>query len=320
VAATGTWPLEGTVDSVPDLYLAIDIGGTKLTAGIVDEAGVVVIRDRVATPTRDVWSALARLVKRVVAASPVPPVACGVGCGGPMVPAKGVVSPLYISSWRGFALRDLLVELTGLPTTVDTEAKAIASGEAWHGAGQGVDDFIGVVVATGVSGGIISGGRLLQGRMGNAGHIGHMVVEADGRPCVCGGFGCLDAYCSRDSIEDETGRAAQRAPRAIIERTGTLVGRALVSVGAIVDLKLAIIGGTLALGYGDTFFDAVRHEVEARARLGYLQGFSVVPVALGHHAPLVGAAALARFAAPQPDAAVQPPEVSSPRPAVATNG
>lgn len=281
---------------MPDLYLAIDIGGTKLTSGIVDESGTVVIRDRVATPSREVWTALARLVKRVVAASPEPPVACGVGCGGPMVPADGVVSPLYIPSWRGFALRQLLEELTGLPTVVDTDAKAIASGEAWHGAGRGVADFIGVVVATGVSGGIISGGRLLQGRVGNAGHIGHMVVEPDGRPCACGGFGCLDAYCSRQAIEEETGRAAQRAPRAIIERTGTLVGRVLASVGAVVDLKLAVIGGTLALGYADPFFDAVRHEVELRARLGYLQGFAVQPVALGHHAPLVGAAALAHAA------------------------
>jgi glucokinase len=280
---------------VPDLYLAIDIGGTKLTAGIVDERGQVVIRDRVPTPPRDVWPALARLVKRVVAASPEAPVACGVGCGGPVVPAQGIVSPLYIPSWRGFGLRDLLVELTGLPTVIDTDAKAIASGEAWHGGGQGMDSFIGVVVATGVSGGIVSGGRLLQGRMGNAGHIGHMVVEPDGRPCVCGGFGCLDAYCSRRAIEDETGRAAQRAPRAIIERTGALVGRALVSVGAVVDLKLAVIGGTLALGYGEPFFDAVRHEVESRAGLAYLQGFTVAPVSLGHHAPLVGAAALAGF-------------------------
>ncbi|MGD9996644.1 MAG: ROK family protein [Ilumatobacteraceae bacterium] len=281
---------------MPDLYLAIDIGGTKLTAGVVDERGTVVIRDRVPTPPRDVWPALARLVKRVVAASPVPPVACGVGCGGPLVPSEGLVSPLYIPSWRGFALRDLLVELTGLPTVVDTDAKAIASGEAWHGAGQGVDDFIGVVVATGVGGGIVSRGRLLQGRMGNAGHIGHIVVEPDGRPCACGGFGCLDAYCSRQAIELETGRAAQRAPRAIIERTGTLVGRALVSVGALVDLQLAVIGGTLALGYGEPFFDAVRHEVSSRAGLSYLQGFTVVPVSLGHHAPLVGAAALAGWA------------------------
>jgi glucokinase len=281
-----------------ELYLAIDIGGTKLTAGIVDELGVVLIRDRVPTPTRDVWQALSRLVRRVVAASPEPPVACGVGCGGP-VKSDGSVSPLYVPSWRAFALRDQVEQLTGLPTVIDTDAKALASGEAWHGAAQGVTDFIGVVVATGVSGGIISGGRLLQGRSGNAGGIGHMVVEPEGRECACGGQGCLDAYCSRAAIEEETGRAAQRAPRAIMERTGTLVGRALASVGAVVDLKLAVVGGSLALGFGDVFFEAAQHELDLRARLGFTTGFRIVPAGLGHHAPLVGAAALARFAQPQ---------------------
>jgi len=287
-----------TVGSVSELYLAIDIGGTKLTAGIVDAQGAVLIRDRVPTPPRDVWQALARLVRRVVAASPNPPAACGVGCGGP-VKSDGIVSPLYVPSWRGFPIRDQIEQLTGLPTVVDTDAKALASGEAWHGAAQGVNDFIGVVVATGVSGGIISGGRLLQGRSGNAGGIGHMVVEPDGRDCVCGGQGCLDAYCSRSAIEEETGRAAQRAPRAIMERTGTLVGRALASVGAVVDLKLAVVGGSLALGFGDVFFEAAQHELDVRARLGFTSGFKIVPVGLGHHAPLVGAAALARFAPPQ---------------------
>lgn len=126
-----------------------------------------------------------------------------------------------------------------------------------------------------------------------------MVVEPDGRDCVCGGQGCLDAYCSRSAIEEETGRAAQRAPRAIMERTGTLVGRALASVGAVVDLKLAVVGGSLALGFGDVFFEAAQHELDVRARLGFTSGFKIVPVGLGHHAPLVGAAALARFAPPQ---------------------
>ena len=196
-----------------DPTLAIDIGGAKLTAGIVDDEGTVLIRDRVPTPARDVWPELARLVKRVVAASPEPPVMAGVGCSGPVRASEGLVSPLAIPSWRGFPLRDHVQELTGLPTVVDTDAKAFVSGEVWKGAAQGVADVIGVVVATSVSGGIISGGRLLHGRLGNAGGIGHLVVEPEGRPCVCGGHGCLEAYCSRLSIEEETGRAAQRAPR-----------------------------------------------------------------------------------------------------------
>jgi glucokinase len=278
--------------------LAIDVGGTKLTAGVVDDSGAVIVRDRVATPTRDVWPELARLVKRVMAASPVPPVACGVGCGGPIHHPTGLVSPLYIPSWRGFALRELTAELTELPTAVDTDGKALALGEAWCGAGRGVSDFVGVVVATGVSGGLISRGRLVQGRLGNAGTIGHVVVDPDGRPCACGGSGCLDAYCSRQAIEDETDRAAQRAPKSIMERTGTFVGRALAMTGAMVDLKVAIVGGSLALGFGDVFFEAAQREVDLRARLGYLTGFTVRPAGLGHHAPLVGAAALARYSLP----------------------
>lgn len=290
-----------------ELFLAIDIGGTKLTAGVVDAYGAVIVRDRVATPSRDVWPVLARLVKRVMAASPQRPVACGVGCGGPVHDALGQVSPLYIPSWRGFDLRDLVTELTEMPTRVDTDAKALALGEAWCGAGRGVTDFIGVVVATAVSGGLILGGRLVEGRLGNAGSLGHVVVEPDGRECACGGVGCVDAYCSRRAIEDETGRAAQRAPKAIIERTGTLVGRALATVGAVADVKVAIIGGSLALGYGDVFFAAAQREVDLRARLAHLAGFTIEPAGLGHHAPLVGAAALARYARTDSTAPSSPP-------------
>jgi glucokinase len=277
-------------------YLAIDIGGTKLAAGIVSDTGELVVRDRIATPARDVWPALARLVKRVVAASPSAPVACGVGCGGPMAPGGERVSPLHVPSWQDFELRQAVVDLTGLATTIDNDAKAMALAEAWCGAGAGMTDFIGVNVGRGVGGGIISGGRLLQGRLGNAGHVGHVVVEPNGRECTCGGRGCLEAYASGVAIEAETGRTIQRAPQAIVERTGALVGRALAGVGAVVDLRTAIIGGSVALGFGEPFFDATRREVEARAKMSFTTGFVVLPAGLGQRAPLVGAAALAKFA------------------------
>jgi glucokinase len=130
--------------------------------------------------------------------------------------------------------------------------------------------------------------------MGNAGHVGHIIVEPEGRPCTCGGNGCLEAYCSGRAIEEETGRPPQRAPQSIVERTGILTGRALASLGAICDLRLAIIGGSVALGFGEPFFSAAQSELDQRARLAFTQGFSVVPAGLGQLAPLVGAAALAR--------------------------
>lgn len=273
-------------------YLAVDVGGTKLAAAVVDDSGEVLVRDRVATPPREVWPALARLVRRVLAAAPLPPVGCGVGCGGPMEPDGRAVSPLHVPSWVSFPLADELENLTQLPVVVDNDAKALALGEAWCGAAVGVRDFVGVVMGTGVGGGIVSGGRLLRGRLGNAGHVGHIVVEADGRPCRCGGAGCLEAYCSGPAIEAETGRPPQRAPLAMIERTGVLTGRALASLGAICDLRLAVVGGSVALGFGEPFFAAMQAELDQRARLSFTSGFVARPVALGPLAPLVGAAAL----------------------------
>jgi len=275
-------------------YLAVDVGGTKLAAGVVDDSGRILVRDRLLTPPRDVWPTLSRLILRVLAAAPSDPVGCGVGCGGPIDPSSRTVSPLYIPSWQQFPLFTEMQELVQLPVSVDTDARALALAEAWCGGAVGVKDFIGVVMGTGVGGGVVSGGKLLQGRVGNAGYIGHVVVEPGGRPCICGGNGCLETYCSGQAIETETGRPPQRAPAAIVERTGVMVGRALASVGALCDLKLAIIGGSVALGFGDPFFEAAQEELDKRARLPFISGFQVVPATLGPGAPLIGAAALAR--------------------------
>lgn len=276
------------------MYLAVDIGGTKLAAGVVDDDGKVVVRDRVATPQRDVWPALERLVLRVMAAAPAPLVAVGAGCGGPHDLASSTVSPLHIPTLVNFDLHGALCETTGLPCYIDNDAKALTLGEAWCGAGRGEMNMVGVVVGTGVGGGILSNGRLLQGRLGNAGHIGHIIVEPEGRPCACGGFGCLEAYACGPAIEAETGRPPQRAPQPIIERTGLLVGRALASLAAVVDFRLAVIGGSVALGFGDPFITAAQAEVNSRARLSFTERLEIRRAGLGELAPLVGAAAVAR--------------------------
>ncbi|MCU1365216.1 MAG: putative sugar kinase [Ilumatobacteraceae bacterium] len=276
------------------MYLAVDIGGTKLAAAVVDDDGRVVVRDRVATPQRDVWPALERLILRVMAAAPAPLVAVGAGCGGPHDLASSTVSPLHIPSLVDFDLRTALAEATSLPAFIDNDAKALTLGEAWCGAGRGEMNMVGVVVGTGVGGGILSNGRLLQGRLGNAGHIGHIVVEPDGRPCSCGGVGCLEAYACGPAIEAETGRPPQRAPQSIIERTGLLVGRALSSLAAVVDFKLAVVGGSVALGFGEPFFAAAQAEVALRAKLSFTEHLEIRRAGLGELAPLVGAAAVAR--------------------------
>jgi glucokinase len=281
-------------DGAPSV-LAVDIGGTKMSAGLVRETGELLSRVDVPTPrTNDgdeVFAALASAVSSLDAAGAL---ACGVGCGGPMDRGGEHVSPVNIPAWRDFPLRARLAEVTGLPVFVDNDAKALAVGEGWLGAAAGCDNYVGMVVSTGVGGGIVLDGRLLDGTLGNAGHIGHVIVEPDGHECGCGARGCLEAEASGTAIARLTGAPPAAAPAAIVERTGTLVGRAVASVANLLDLQLAVVAGSVALGYGAPFFAAAQREIDARCQLDFTRGRTrIVPALLGNDAPLIGAARVA---------------------------
>ncbi|MGH9080423.1 MAG: ROK family protein [Acidimicrobiales bacterium] len=302
----GGWRGPGEAgDSVPGAapaVLAVDIGGTKLAAAVVDHAGSILARARAATPgsrrAEDVFGALTTVLDEVLARPGPRPEVCGVGCGGPMLAGGGEVSPLNIPAWRGFPLQRRLTDHLGLPVAVDNDAKALALGEGWLGAARGLDNYLAMVVSTGIGGGLVLDGRLLEGAKGNAGHIGHVVVEPDGRRCACGGRGCLEAEASGLSIASVTGRPTEQAPGSARRRCGTLVGRAVASVANLLDLDLAVVGGSVALGFGAEFFDGAQREVDERARLDFSRGTRVIPAGLGSDGPLLGAAAVARRSGP----------------------
>ncbi len=276
--------------------LAIDIGGTKLAVGVVDVDGRVVRRTRRPTPPGEdpeaLFGVVAALIQEVSLHGPGAPVVVGVGCGGPMTSGGRTVSPLNIPAWRDFPLRDRLAELTGRPTFVDNDAKALALAEGWVGAAAGERDFLAMVVSTGVGGGIVLDGRLLDGAGGNAGHIGHITVVPDGRRCACGADGCLEAEASGTAIAAITGRPPAEAPPEMVTRTGVLVGRAVATVANLLDLRLALVAGSVALGFGAPFFGAAQGELDARARIGFARGARIRPAGLGADGPLVGAAAV----------------------------
>ena len=238
------------------------------------------------------FAAIADAIGRVRDASSIAPVVCGVGTGGPMTAGGATVSPINIPVWRGFPLRDRLSSLLGLPIAIDNDAKALALAEGWLGAARGVHDYLAMVVSTGVGGGIVLDGRLLDGADGNAGHIGHVVVEPDGHRCGCGARGCLEAEASGTAIAAITGRPAADADAAMIERTGTMVGRAVASVANLLDLRLAVVAGSVALGFGAPFVTAANAEIERRARLDFSRGCELRPAELGAAGPLIGAAAV----------------------------
>lgn len=288
-----------------DLCLAIDVGGSKIAAGLVTRHGELLVHEQVATPVsgdaEELLEAVWRVVSHVVpdgggidggASRATDVVACGIGCGGPMDRDAGTVSPLNIGGWRQFPLRDHVARLTGLPTALDNDAKALALGEGWAGAARGCRDYLAMVVSTGVGGGIVLGGHLVHGATGNAGHVGHVIVEPEGRTCVCGARGCLEAEASGTAIAAVTGRAPANAAAAVVERSGRLVGRAVASLVSALDLSLTVVAGSVALGFGEPFFRAANAELRDRARLSFSSDAMIVPAGLAHSGPLVGAAAV----------------------------
>ncbi|MGI9600767.1 MAG: ROK family protein [Acidimicrobiales bacterium] len=279
--------------------LAVDIGGTKMAAALVDDDGRLRSRQQVPTIDTDdaevLFGSLTTAIDEALADGSDATV-CGVGCGGPMTRGGEAVSPLNIDAWRGFPLRSRLADHLGFDVVVDNDAKALAMGEGWQGAAQGVDDYLAMVVSTGVGGGIVIDGKALHGADGNAGHIGHLIVEPGGRSCACGSRGCLEAEASGTAIQAITGRPAAEAGPAMRHRVGTLVGRAVAQIMVLLDLRLALVGGSVGLGYGDVLLHSAQAEIDRLARIEYCAGVRIQPVGLGPDGPLIGAASLARQA------------------------
>jgi len=301
--------------------LAIDVGGTKLAAGVVSPAGDLLASQRVATPSvasaEALFDALADVCRTVLARAASDVCAIGVGCGGPMAYPAGRVSPLNIPIWRDFPLRDRLAAAFGRPTWVDNDAKALALGERWQGAGRGSHNMLGMVVSTGVGGGIILDGRLLHGQAGNAGHVGHIIVWPNGPLCGCGARGCVEGVASGTGLARRleaalaegaqtslvagasaadiaaAARAGDALASELFRTAGEAVGRGIASAAALLDLELVVIGGSISLHAWDLLGPPLLGELERTARLDFTRGVRVVHAALGDTAGLYGAARLA---------------------------
>lgn len=300
--------------------LAVDIGGTKMAAAVVTDEGVVRHSDRVPTPRSDdadvLWRALADLLTSVGEQAGGPePVGIGVGCGGPMRWPEGVLSPLNIPAWREFPLRARLRVLAGElagggPVRLHNDAICVAVGEHWRGAGRGYDNVLGMVVSTGVGGGLVLGGRLVDGGHGNAGHIGHVCVDPRGPRCACGARGCLEAVASGPRTAEWAATQGWRNPAGTdaatltadaraghpvavraLHRAGKALGLAIASAAHLCDVEVVCIGGGLAQA-GDLLFAPLAAAFAEHARMDFVREVQVVPAALGQEAGLVGAAAL----------------------------
>jgi glucokinase len=304
--------------------LALDIGGTKLAAGVVDRAGVVHSFHTVPTDAQrgpaDGLERLFELGRRAVADAGLSIAAVGIGCGGPLDSERGVLlAPLHLPGWRDVPVVDLAQKEFGRPGALENDATAGAAGEHAFGAGGGTRHMVYLTLSTGVGGGVIVDGRLYRGAMGNGGELGHVTVDWTGRPGRgCGRNGCLEAYASGTSIGERAVEAlalsAEPSMLAALERptaadvaaaardgdalavrlwdeTVTALACGLTSIVNLFEPELVVLGGGVTR-VGEQLLGPVRAEVEARAVRPAGSPLAIVQSALGDQVGIVGAAAI----------------------------
>lgn len=305
------------------LALGLDIGGTKLAAGLVTADGDVrafaTVPTRVTEGPERVVRRLCALAADVLADTGIDGVhGVGIGCCGPVNAHTGVVhSPPNLTGWRDVPLADLVTAELDLPVYVENDATAATVGEWRFGAGRGATDMVYLTISTGVGGGIVAGGTVLRGSSGNGGEPGHVVVVPDGRRCGCGSAGCLEAYVSGTAIANRArerlaaGEASMLAdvPALTAEvvaaaagagdhlagqvwgETTDLLGSAVVGFVNLFEPQLVVLGGGVTRT-GEQLLAPVRARVRTLAMRPAAAAVEIRLATLGPRVGVVGAAAV----------------------------
>ncbi|MFC6063784.1 ROK family protein [Streptomyces ochraceiscleroticus] len=299
--------------------LGVDVGGTKIAAGVVSADGALLASLVRPTPAAQGRTAVLDAIAAAVRELPGWDGAegLGIGTGGVIDRDRGVVrsANALLPGWAGTRLREELSARLGLPVAADNDANVFALAEQTYGAGAGCASALYVSVGTGIGGGLVTGGRLLRGAHWTAGEFGHMAVpEAAGRPCNCGRAGHLEAVASgpaitarfrelsgEEDVYDLRKVAALAEPDARNDGSGTAsrtalaegagaLGRALAGLVNTVDPERVVIGGGVA-SIGAPFWQPLTEAFAAELLPGPA-GIRPVPAALGPRAAVIGAAAL----------------------------
>jgi glucokinase len=305
---------EGAAVQPRGAVLGLDIGGTKIAAGVVDTDGAV--RGFVSAPTeaqRGPEDGIARLFdlgRRAVDEAGVAwdeIAAVGIGCGGPLDSKNGIlIAPLHLTGWTDIPLAQLASETLGRPAVLDNDAVAACAGEHRYGAGRGTSDMVYLTISTGVGGGVVIDGQLHRARSGNGGELGHVTVDWHGRRCRgCGRRGCLEAYSSGTSIAERAHEAGMHGASAADVAQAALAGNAIaaklwdetcealacgiVSIANLFEPEVVVLGGGV-MRTGEQLLSPVRELVAEQVIGGPVR---VVAAENGDAVGVVGAAAVA---------------------------
>jgi glucokinase len=308
--------------------VGVDVGGTKIAAGLVDEQGQVVARERTESPATDpqqIVLTIGELVRRLSGTETVE--AVGVSAAGFVDKARAMVVFAPNLAWRDEPLKRFLEEELDLPVIVENDANAAAWGEFTFGAGEDVEDFLMLTIGTGVGGGLVIDGDLVRGGFGMGGEVGHITMVPGGVRCGCGNLGCLESYGSGSALVRVSRELAGTHPdsaRGLVERaggdptriTGPLItaaaqegdafaiarlaelgdwiGQGVATLTAVLDPNVVVIGGGVG-DAGELLLDPVRDSFERHVTgRGHRPMLEVRQAKLGNAGGLIGVADLAR--------------------------
>ncbi|WP_172198153.1 ROK family glucokinase [Saccharibacillus qingshengii] len=309
-----------------NVYVGMDLGGTTIKVGLCSESGVLLHTYEGPTGVSEgpetVISNMAAYVRRVVEESPYSwEQLAGVGAGvaGFTNVRDGIIVMAPNIGFKDVPIRAILEERLGKPVKIDNDANVAALGEAWSGAGAGIENCVCYTLGTGVGGGIIINGRIYQGSAGMAGEIGHIdvVPDLEAIQCGCGKTGCLETVSSATGIIRMAKEAVERGERTfisdaseitaktvfdaakagdevalrIVKRAALYLGKSMAAVAAVLNPQSFIIGGGVSKA-GDILFDPIRETFAQLTPDPLQRGVQIVPAMLGNDAGMVGAAGL----------------------------
>ena len=284
--------------------LAIDVGATKVAIGLVARDGSVLARvdisSKVAT-LQELNDSLASAIAQVCHREGLKIVGAGIGSAGPIDNAKGTINPVNIPHWVDFSLVDFVREVSGIKDVrIIGDASALAYAEFVLGAGRGASNLMGIVVSTGIGGGVVLNGAFHVGRTGNAGMIGHSVVVQNGEVCACGQHGCVEAYASGTNMAKSFGvsgfeavadaaRSGDAKAIAAIDKGASVLALGLLNSVALMDLDTIVVGGGV-MSADDVYWPIlVKHFEKEMKALNFPGKVALKKATLGKDSGLVGA-------------------------------
>ncbi|WP_068775539.1 ROK family protein [Paenibacillus sp. FJAT-26967] len=313
--------MEGKPNPLQEFAIGVDVGGTKIHAGIVGRQGEVI--RSVGVPTlageEEVFSRIVTAIEKLQAEADAsgehyPLQGIGIGTAGQVDRSDGSIrfASDLLPGYTGVPLKRLVEEHFGLPVRVDNDVNVLVLTEKTIGAGQGAQHMLCLALGTGVGGAVLAEGKLLHGSWGGAGELGHMSVDFRGLPCVCGGVGCLEQYASGTGIAKrmqtrlqalglEAGspvdsrevftrwQAGDSEATAVMEETFAALGAALSSLIHTFNPEVVVIGGGVAEA-GESFFTRVREETARRCMASFMENVQIVQAHQGNWSGMIGAA------------------------------